>query len=82
MYKPNDTVRVKTWEQVRRTLDSSNRLQGKDIYFSNAMERYCGKVLRVAFSHEDRVGVHNNTWSWHIDWIEPFELDNRRIENV
>lgn len=84
MYKVNDMVRVKSFDEIRKTLgDGGIHLENSGLYFPERMKIWCGKILRVSYVIEDsKFNVSENQWAWHTDWLEPAELDNRRIENV
>jgi len=84
MYKVNDMVRVKSFDEIRKTIDNDGiHSERSGLYFPERMKSWCGKTLRVRYViKENRVNVFENQWAWHNDWIEPLELDNRRIENV
>jgi len=85
MYNRYDTVRVKSFEEISKTLKENNlhKNTASGLYFAEAMKKWCGKELRVLLMVDgDRVSTFENQWSWHLDWIEPLEIDNRRVANV
>jgi hypothetical protein len=82
MYKRGDIVRVKHLNKIYMTLDTGGRYKGTDLYFPEQMIPYCGKTYQVVYVLDDRVSLEGNNWSWHFDWIEPLEIDNRRVEYV
>ena len=44
-FKVNDLVRVKSFEEIKKTLDVKNRCH--DVYFSPYMRRFCSKTFRI-----------------------------------
>jgi len=43
--QPGELVRVKSFEEIKNTLDSEGKFQG--LYYTTAMDKYCGKTLAV-----------------------------------
>jgi hypothetical protein len=43
--KKGDVVRIRSWSEIRATLDSNSRLKG--CRFMPEMEPYCGSVQRI-----------------------------------
>lgn len=83
MFKIGDTVKIKSVDAIKKTLDTYGRYQGSELYFPHNMEEFCGKVLKVIHIYEgDTIALSDNKWSWHPNWLEPTELDNRRVEYV
>lgn len=81
-FKVNDLVRVKPFEEIKKTLDAKNCCHG--VYFNSYMRRFCSKTFRI-----EKIGRIDGTkfprvflkaangskltldgyWSWDTDWI-------------
>jgi hypothetical protein len=83
MFKKNQLVRVKTMDQIRKTLNGSGKYIGTDLNFPSTMQRYAGELVKVAYMNpvDNRVYLVNNSYSWHPNWLEPVELDNREVRD-
>ena len=82
-FKVNDLVRVKSFEEIKKTLDAKNYYHG--VYFNAYMKRLCSKTFRVRRIMKDKPwrgrlkavdGSNlplNDDWSWDADWLESAE---------
>ena len=86
-FKVKDLVRVKSFEEIKKTLDVKNRCHG--IYFNSYMRRFCSKTFRIErvddtissrvfLKAEDGSKLMlNDSWSWDADWLESVEKNKR-----
>jgi hypothetical protein len=56
--QPADLVRVKTYEEIQKTLDENGRCEG--CAFTFAMQQYCGRTFRV----HKRINLFFDERSW------------------
>jgi predicted thioesterase len=90
MFNVGDMVKIKSRSAIMATLDMGRTKVGSQMYFPHEMEEWCGTSLRVVKLVEnemtkeiDRVRLDTDSrWVWHLDWLDPEELDNRRIPYV
>ena len=87
IFKVNDLVRVKSFEEIKKTLDAKNCCHG--IYFNSYMKRLCSKTFRIERILKEkpwRVRLEavdgsklplNDDWSWDADWLESAEENKR-----
>ena len=78
-FKVNDLVRVKSFEEIKKTLDEKDCSHG--IYFNAYMERLCSKTFRIKRIIKEkpwRARLEaidgsklplNDDWSWDADWL-------------
>ena len=78
-FKVNDLVRVKSFEEIKKTLDEKNYHHG--VYFNAYMKRLCSKTFRVRRIIKEKPwrarlkavdGYNlplNDDWSWDADWL-------------
>jgi hypothetical protein len=86
-YQLGQKVRVKSYDEIRQTLDEDNEVIGDHIRFDVDMKRYCGEYFDVVSTFTNpfgnpRIRLKDNDWTWHPIWLVPQILDNRRIEDV
>ena len=86
-FKVNGLVRVKSFEEIKKTLDEKDCCHG--IYFNAYMEGLCSKTFRVRkiikkkpwrarLKAVDGSNLSlNDDWSWDADWLESVEEDKR-----
>lgn len=86
-FKVNDLVRVKSFEEIKKTLDAKNRCQG--LYFNPYMRSLCSKIFRIeridnAIPSRLFLKAANGSkltqdgfWSWDANWLESVEEDKR-----
>lgn len=76
-YAIGKKVRVKSFEEIWKTLDEGSHLKGETIFFNDRMKVHCGKVYEIKSfagpyyelaSCESEPG---NSWNWSEEWIEP-----------
>ena len=86
-FKVNDLVRVKSFEEIKKTLSSGGYCH--DIFFADEMKHFCSKAFRV----KEIIGfqpftVHlkkvdggelkvKDWWIWDADWLESIEENKR-----
>lgn len=85
--KVNDLVRVKSFKEIKKTLDSDGFRHG--IFFTPEMKRFCSKTFRVKeITGFQPFTVHlkkvdgeklkvQEWWTWDADWLESVEEDKR-----
>ena len=77
-YEIGEKVRVKSFEEIKKTLDGSDCLKGKIIFFNDRMKIHCDNVYKIkSYSPtgpyyqlencEDEPGMF---WDWSEEWIE------------
>ena len=78
-FKVNDLVRVKSFEEIEKTLDAKDCCHG--IYFNDSMARLCSKTFRIERIinkkpwHARLKAVDGSklpsydSWSWDADWL-------------
>lgn len=86
-FKVNDLVRVKSFKEIKKTLDAKNYCHG--VYFNPYMRGLCSKTFRIEeiigfqpFTvHLKKVDGENlkirDCWTWNADWLESVEEDKR-----
>lgn len=73
-FKAGDKVRVKSWEEIVKTLDDSDTCNG--VYFDDEMEEFCGSILTIGPWNDDGVYEDNKSgWIWSEQWLEPVKND-------
>lgn len=79
-FKVGDKVRVKSWEEIKKTLDGDRFYL--NAYFSPSMEKLCGKTIILTqasnedydFSNDFSSGI-GTRWDWIEAWLEPIKSD-------
>lgn len=79
-FKVGDKVRVKSWEEIKKTLDGDRFYL--NAYFSPSMEKLCGKTIILTragnedydFSNDFGSGI-GTRWNWIEEWLEPIRSD-------
>ena len=66
-FKPGDKVRIKSWTEIKKTLDSRGYCEG--IWFSPNMKKFCGKELFLSLSITS--GLRAGGFFWASSWLEP-----------
>ena len=78
-FKVNDLVRVKSFEEIEKTLDAKNCCHG--VYFNTYMKRLCSKTFRIKRIIKKKPWLArleavdgsklslNDDWSWDADWL-------------
>ena len=84
-FKVNDLVRVKSFEEIEKTLDAKNCCHG--VYFNTYMKRLCSKTFRIKRIIKKKPWLArleavdgsklslNDDWSWDAYWLESAEED-------
>ena len=75
-YKVGDEVTIKSWEEIKATLDDSNDYTKEPIAFASAMHKDLGKTYKIqnitkAWKYP-RYLINN--WWYVDDWIKPKEV--------
>lgn len=76
-FKTGDKVRVRSWEEIRKTLERRGEYKG--YYFPNEMKAYCGKNITLGRCVDS--GVFRDSrenWSWCCAWLEPIESAEKK----
>lgn len=76
-FKTGDKVRVRSWEEIRKTLERRGEYKG--YYFPNEMKAYCGKNITLGRCVDS--GVFRDSrenWSWCCAWLESLENDKKK----
>jgi hypothetical protein len=85
MFKVGDKVRVRSYDEIEKTLDVNDRLIDDGIHFTYDMKGHCGHLFEVTHVFDStetkthRVKLRNNERSWHPIWLVPQIIDNRSI---
>lgn len=96
-FKVNDLVRVKSFEEIEKTLDAKDCCHG--IYFNAFMRRFCSRTFRIERidnTISPRVFLKaangskltsDNFWSWDADWLTAvsdtiFSIDVSNLEKA
>ena len=78
-FKVNDLVRVKSFKEIKKTLDAKNYYHG--VYFNAYMKSLCSKTFRIRRIIKEKPwrarlkavdGSNlplNDDWSWDADWL-------------
>ena len=78
-FKVNDLVRVKSFEEIEKTLDAKNCCHG--VYFNTYMKGLCSKTFRIKRIIKKKPWLArleavdgsklslNDDWSWDADWL-------------
>ena len=86
-FKVNDLVRVKSFKEIKKTLDAKDCCH--DVYFSPYMRRFCSKTFRIE-RVDDTISslvflkaedgsklMSKDFWTWDADWLESVEKNKR-----
>ena len=88
-FKVNDLVRVKSFKEIKKTLDDNDYCHG--VYFNAYMKRLCSETFRVRRIIKEKPwqarlkavdGSNlplNDDWSWDADWLESVKEDKRNV---
>ena len=68
-FRIGDYVRIKSYEEIKKTLDDAGYLKGDGIAFPNLMKEHCGKTFVVSALNEDERPFAFN-WNWAHEWLE------------
>jgi len=87
MFRIHEMVKIKSLDEIKKTLDPYRIKLGTEMMFPYEMERWCGTTQKVERLVEDgRTGLTDRVrlsgiymWAWHLDWLEPMKLDNREV---
>ena len=62
-------VRIKSWEEIQKTLDKEDKCDG--LYFNPEMQDYCGTVCEI-FSQGSNSYLLNTTqrFFWVSEWFD------------
>lgn len=89
-FKVNDLVRVKSFKEIKKTLDEKNCCHG--VYFNSYMRGFCSKIFRIQRIKkiDDTISLQvflkaengsklasDDFWTWDADWLERVEEDKR-----
>lgn len=89
-FKVNDLVRVKSFKEIKKTLDARNCCHG--VYFNSYMRNFCSKTFRIqrikriddmtfpqVFLKAENGSklASDDFWTWDADWLERVEEDKR-----
>ena len=80
IFKPGDRVRIKTLDDIRKTLDRDG-IASNDTYFNPLMAVFCGQtaVVKEIVSNENIIlndvkePNGSSFWYWCEEWLEPAE---------
>lgn len=75
-FKTGDKVRVKSWEEIKKTLDGKQRQ--RKLFFNKDMKKFCGKIIKLGDScqyYEHAFRGAEIGWSWAEEWLEPIKND-------
>lgn len=83
-FKVGDRVRVKSWEEIEKTLDDYCECRG--VYFNNEMEEFCGKIIELTESDPCYARAFKNSgrdsWEWVEEWLEPIEIIEKKEKGL
>lgn len=65
-FKAGDKVRIKSWEEIKKSLDIDGYCEG--VWFNPNMKKLCGKEV-ILFTEFGR--LRTNNWTWAKSWLEP-----------
>lgn len=65
-FKAGDKVRIKSWEEIKKTLDIHNYCER--VWFNPDMKKLCGK--EVVLSPNDYGMLSAKGWDWAEAWLE------------
>ena len=82
MFKSGQLARVKTIEEIQKTLGDGHCLRTDTYFNSEGMEKYCGKVITIDTAEPSRGGYktflargdeEREFWCWSQEWLEIVE---------
>ena len=85
MFKVGDKVRVRSYDEIKKTLDVNDILIDDGIRFAYDMKDNCGEAFEIIHVYDSietkspRIKLRNNNRSWHPIWLVPEIVDNRRV---
>lgn len=86
-FKVNDLVRVKSFKEIKKTLDADDCCHG--VYFNDYMKRLCSKTFRIERIIKNKPWLArleavdgsklslNDDWLWDADWLESVKENKR-----
>lgn len=82
-YKVGDEVTIKSWEEIKVTLDDSCNYKGDHISFVSSMHSDLGKTYKITEILEGLKNVRYqlNGWWYVEDWIKPKEVSTKYSNN-
>ena len=77
-YKVGDEVTIRSWEEIKATLDDSNDYKKEPIAFASAMHKDLGKTYKIAniTTAKKYPRYLLNNWWYVEDWIKPKEVES------
>lgn len=78
-FKIGDKVRVKSWEEIEKTLNDYRECRG--VYFNATMECLCGKIIELSASdpyYARAFRSDENRWLWVEEWLESVESAEKK----
>ena len=81
-YKVGDKVTIKSWEEIKATLDDSNDYKKEPIAFASAMHKDLGKTYKITniITAKKYPRYLLNNWWYVEDWIKPKEVKSEFSE--
>lgn len=74
-FKAGDKVRIKSWEEIKKTLDIYNYCGA--IWFNPDMKKLCGKEVVLQLSKWGT--LTEGKWDWAEDWLEPLPKTEKAV---
>lgn len=74
-FKVGEIAQVKSWEEIKKTLDNCNYCHG--TYFNEVMAKYCGKIFRLEKGFCNTF-LDPDGWEWVEEWLEPIESAKKK----
>ena len=74
-------IKIKSREEIERTLFGRNHRYNQSCYFASKMFEFCGNVFDAIPSSDPEFSVQTPNqegmrgWYWHKDWYEVVESD-------
>ena len=77
-YKVGDEVTIKSWEEIKATLDDKNDYKKDSIAFTSSMYNDLGKTYKITNIITARKYPRYliNNWGYVEDWIKPKEVES------
>lgn len=66
-FKPGDKVRVKSWEEIKKTLDENGTCD--KVWFATRMQKFCKRKVVLYQSASGRLSAEGYVWA--PSWLEP-----------
>lgn len=74
MLEPGTKVRVKSKEEINKTLDGDSRCGG--VFFNNSMHVFCGQILTLkAYLDNGVYAVKETFYNWRPEWFDVISED-------